>query len=114
HARLRTGDAGVDRGAHAPGAGELHRTRVHRPHAPGHLRRPCGRGERDRGRGQRHRGGYRLTTRTETTMSTATTGSNAVDVRGTDKNFGRFRALDGLDLTVRTGQVAGFLGPNGS
>jgi ABC-2 type transport system ATP-binding protein len=30
------------------------------------------------------------------------------------KTFGRVRALDGLDLTVRTGEVHGFLGPNGS
>ncbi|GHD17995.1 ABC transporter ATP-binding protein [Nocardiopsis kunsanensis] len=47
-------------------------------------------------------------------MSTPMTEQNAVDVRGVDKNFGRSRALDGLDLTVHTGQVAGFLGPNGS
>ncbi|MFD3688770.1 ATP-binding cassette domain-containing protein [Nocardiopsis sp. NPDC058631] len=40
--------------------------------------------------------------------------SPAIDVRGVDKYFGRFKALDDLDLTVRTGQVAGFLGPNGS
>ncbi|MGW9348209.1 ABC-2 type transport system ATP-binding protein [Nocardiopsis flavescens] len=40
--------------------------------------------------------------------------SPAVDARGVDKYFGRFKALDGLDLTVETGQVAGFLGPNGS
>jgi ABC-2 type transport system ATP-binding protein len=38
----------------------------------------------------------------------------AVRVRGLTKNFGRFRALDGLDLTVRTGEVHGFLGPNGA
>ncbi|MCK9870536.1 ABC transporter ATP-binding protein [Nocardiopsis dassonvillei] len=38
----------------------------------------------------------------------------AIEVRGVDKRFGRFQALDKLDLTVRTGQVAGFLGPNGS
>ncbi|MFC9090576.1 ABC transporter ATP-binding protein [Nocardiopsis dassonvillei] len=38
----------------------------------------------------------------------------AIEVRGVDKSFGRFQALDKLDLTVRTGQVAGFLGPNGS
>ena len=30
------------------------------------------------------------------------------------KTFGRTTALDGLDLTVRTGEVHGFLGPNGS
>lgn len=39
---------------------------------------------------------------------------DAIEVRGLDKSFGRFQALDKLDLTVRTGQVAGFLGPNGS
>ncbi|MEU1899677.1 ABC transporter ATP-binding protein [Nocardiopsis dassonvillei] len=38
----------------------------------------------------------------------------AIEVRGVEKRFGRFQALDKLDLTVRTGQVAGFLGPNGS
>jgi ABC-2 type transport system ATP-binding protein len=35
-------------------------------------------------------------------------------VSGLVKSFGRTRALDGLDLTVRTGEVHGFLGPNGS
>src|SRR4029453_14850315 len=30
------------------------------------------------------------------------------------KNFGRTRALDGLDLVVHTGEVHGFLGPNGA
>ncbi|HET8659296.1 MAG TPA: ABC transporter ATP-binding protein [Micromonosporaceae bacterium] len=30
------------------------------------------------------------------------------------KTFGRTRALDGLDLVVRTGEVHGFLGPNGA
>ncbi|SSC25750.1 ABC transporter, partial [Klenkia terrae] len=30
------------------------------------------------------------------------------------KTFGRTRALDGLDLQVRAGEVHGFLGPNGS
>lgn len=30
------------------------------------------------------------------------------------KKFGSFRALDGLDLTVKQGEVHGFLGPNGS
>lgn len=35
-------------------------------------------------------------------------------VRGLHKSFGRTHALDGLDLTVRQGEVHGFLGPNGS
>ena len=40
--------------------------------------------------------------------------ADAIAVRGLVKDFGRTRALDGLDLTVRTGEVHGFLGPNGS
>jgi len=38
----------------------------------------------------------------------------AIVVSGLVKDFGRVRALDGLDLTVDTGEVHGFLGPNGS
>jgi ABC-2 type transport system ATP-binding protein len=38
----------------------------------------------------------------------------AVSVRGLVKTFGRVRALDGLDLEVRAGEVHGFLGPNGA
>ena len=38
----------------------------------------------------------------------------AIDVDGLDKNFGSTRALDGLNLKLETGTVAGFLGPNGS
>jgi ABC-2 type transport system ATP-binding protein len=38
----------------------------------------------------------------------------AVEVRNLTKSFGDVRALDGLDLTVLPGQVAGFLGPNGA
>ncbi|XRQ14390.1 ATP-binding cassette domain-containing protein [Actinomadura welshii] len=37
-----------------------------------------------------------------------------IDVSGLVKTFGRTRALDGLDLRVRTGEVHGFLGPNGA
>lgn len=37
-----------------------------------------------------------------------------VDVRGLVKRFGSVRALDGLDLAVRRGEVHGFLGPNGA
>ena len=38
----------------------------------------------------------------------------AVAASGLTKSFGSTRALDGLDLTVATGEVHGFLGPNGS
>ncbi|TCC30725.1 ABC transporter ATP-binding protein [Kribbella speibonae] len=39
---------------------------------------------------------------------------SAISVTGLVKTFGPSRALDGLDLDVRTGEVHGFLGPNGS
>ncbi|MBF9132588.1 ABC transporter ATP-binding protein [Plantactinospora sp. S1510] len=38
----------------------------------------------------------------------------AIDIAGLTKSFGRAKALDGLDLSVESGQVHGFLGPNGS
>jgi ABC-2 type transport system ATP-binding protein len=38
----------------------------------------------------------------------------AIDIHGLRKAFGPVQALDGLDLTVQHGQVAGFLGPNGA
>lgn len=40
--------------------------------------------------------------------------TNAIEMRAVVKTFGKVRALDGLDLTVPTGEVHGFLGPNGS
>jgi ABC-2 type transport system ATP-binding protein len=39
---------------------------------------------------------------------------NAIEISGLVKTFGHARALDGLDLTVSTGEVHGFLGPNGA
>jgi ABC-2 type transport system ATP-binding protein len=39
---------------------------------------------------------------------------NVIEVSGLVKTFGHTRALDGLGLTVRPGEVHGFLGPNGS
>jgi len=40
--------------------------------------------------------------------------SVAISATGVVKTFGRTQALDGLDLTVATGEVHGFLGPNGA
>ncbi|MCQ1953659.1 ABC transporter ATP-binding protein [Arthrobacter sp. zg-Y238] len=37
-----------------------------------------------------------------------------ISVHGLEKAFGRFQALNGLDLQVQRGQVHGFLGPNGA
>jgi ABC-2 type transport system ATP-binding protein len=45
-------------------------------------------------------------------MNTMT--ATAIAVSGLVKTFGPTRALDGLDLTVNTGEVHGFLGPNGA
>jgi polyether ionophore transport system ATP-binding protein len=39
---------------------------------------------------------------------------NAIEVCGLRKTFGKTTALDGLDLTVASGEVHGFLGPNGA
>jgi len=47
-------------------------------------------------------------------MSGADGRTNAIEIEGLTKTFGPTRALDGLDLEVRTGEVHGFLGPNGS
>ena len=40
--------------------------------------------------------------------------ATAISISGLVKTFGPTRALDGLDLEVRTGEVHGFLGPNGA
>ncbi|RJL30108.1 ABC transporter ATP-binding protein [Bailinhaonella thermotolerans] len=40
--------------------------------------------------------------------------TNVITVSGLSKSFGRTRALDGLNLQVRAGEVHGFLGPNGA
>ena len=40
--------------------------------------------------------------------------ANAIAANGLRKRFGHATALDGLDLTVRDGEVHAFLGPNGA
>jgi len=40
--------------------------------------------------------------------------ASAIEVKNLHKSFGKTRALDGLELEVRTGEVHGFLGPNGA
>ncbi|GAB2453076.1 ABC transporter ATP-binding protein [Nocardioides hungaricus] len=42
------------------------------------------------------------------------TDERVIDIRGLVKRFGSLRALDGLDLSVASGEVHGFLGPNGA
>jgi ABC-2 type transport system ATP-binding protein len=43
-----------------------------------------------------------------------TTTEHAVRAEGLVKQFGDFRAVDGVDLEVRRGQIFGVLGPNGA
>jgi len=42
------------------------------------------------------------------------TTQNAVEVHDVVKRFGRLRALDGISLSVRRGEIYGLLGPNGA
>jgi ABC-2 type transport system ATP-binding protein len=46
--------------------------------------------------------------------SSAAAGDVVLEVRGLTKRFGSTIAVDGLDMTIRRGEVLGFLGPNGS
>ena len=39
--------------------------------------------------------------------------TNALEIRGLSKNYGAFRALNNLNLTLPTGQIVGLLGENG-
>jgi ABC-2 type transport system ATP-binding protein len=41
-------------------------------------------------------------------------GAIAVEARGLTKTFGANRAVDGIDLTVKEGEIFGVLGPNGA
>jgi branched-chain amino acid transport system permease protein len=41
-------------------------------------------------------------------------GEVVVEVRDLARHFGGVRALDGLDLTIRSGELVGLVGPNGS
>ncbi|GAA1525921.1 ABC-2 type transport system ATP-binding protein [Agromyces terreus] len=42
------------------------------------------------------------------------TETSVIEIAALRKRFGRFDALDGLDLELREGEVLGFLGPNGA
>ena len=47
-------------------------------------------------------------------MSEPTASPAAIRISGLVKDYGRVRALAGIDLEVRRGEVFGFLGPNGA
>jgi ABC-type branched-subunit amino acid transport system ATPase component len=41
-------------------------------------------------------------------------GAGVLELKGLSRHFGGVKALDGLDLTVRKGEIVGLIGPNGS
>ncbi|MDH7577443.1 MAG: ABC transporter ATP-binding protein [Bacillota bacterium] len=43
-----------------------------------------------------------------------TTSGVALEVQGLEKYYGSFKAVDGIDLSVKAGEIFGFLGPNGA
>lgn len=47
-------------------------------------------------------------------MNTQPTTEWAIEAHGLVKTFGSFRAVDGVDLKVKTGSIYGVLGPNGA
>src|SRR5438046_7830554 len=47
-------------------------------------------------------------------MDDARNGNVVIEVRGLNKHFGSNHAVKDLALTVRRGEIFGFLGPNGS
>ncbi len=54
------------------------------------------------------------TTRVVETEGTMPSSEPIVEARGLSKRYGTVRALEGLDLHIRRGEVYGFLGPNGA
>src|SRR5690348_1435756 len=42
------------------------------------------------------------------------TGDYAIEVRGLTRRFGKFTAVDHVDLRIPRGKIYGFLGPNGA
>ena len=40
--------------------------------------------------------------------------TNIVEARGLRKHYGRFKALEGVDLSIQAGAITGLIGPNGA
>ena len=47
-------------------------------------------------------------------MTEHASSTSSIEAQGLVRQFGSFRAVDGVDLAVRKGEIYGFLGPNGA
>src|SRR6478672_13004589 len=53
-------------------------------------------------------------TQTQTFTAARTSAAPAIELSGLTKSFGAVRAVRGIDLTVRPGEIVAFLGSNGA
>lgn len=51
---------------------------------------------------------------TTTTTPAPTTAETVLDARGVTMRFGGLTAVKNVDLTVRSGEIVGLIGPNGA
>ncbi|GGQ37565.1 ABC transporter ATP-binding protein [Streptomyces mutabilis] len=54
------------------------------------------------------------TTTKDTTPGTPAPGTTVLDARGVTMRFGGLTAVNGVDLTVNSGEIVGLIGPNGA
>jgi ABC-2 type transport system ATP-binding protein len=57
---------------------------------------------------------HRLLFNVESALIMATSYSSAVEIKKIVKHYGEIRAVDNVDLNIRSGEIFGLLGPNGS
>ena len=65
-------------------------------------------------RNEKSAGEHNLKTRHEYMHDQSSSSNHAIETHGLVRQFGSVRAVDGVDLAVRQGEIYGFLGPNGA